>query len=222
MSPGTGPQTDPDGAIAAYLDAVTGALPAGRRTRAAIRAELADGLWCDVEARVECGADPLAAAAEAIAESGPPAVVARAFARELLAESAHRIGLGLLLAGPLIGLLWVASTPAAPGESWPARVGAALSAAPMYPYLLILLIPAALIACAAAGPLGPRLDRFSAPAARFAVWGCMLGDAHLLATGLLTHAAGWPLLFAATASAARLTVTAAAAHRFGRLRAAAA
>jgi hypothetical protein len=47
----------------------------------------------------------------------------------------------------------------------------------------------------------------------------MLGDANLLAAGLLTHASGWPLLFAATASAARLALTATAARRFARLRA---
>ncbi|MGI5239023.1 hypothetical protein [Dactylosporangium sp. CA-139066] len=211
-----------DEAIAAYVDAVTGALPAGRRTRAAIRAELADGLACAVEAAADRGEDPSAAAAAAIAESGPPAVVARAFARELLAESAHRIGLGLLLAGPLIGLLWVASAPSAPDSSWPSRIGAALTSAPMYPYLLVLLIPAALLACAAAGPLATRLERFAAPAVRVALWGCMLGDTHLLLTGLLTHAAGWPLLFASSASLARLATTAVAAYRFARLRIAAA
>jgi hypothetical protein len=216
------PAADADGAIAAYLDAVTGALPAGRRTRAAIRAELADGLACAVESRTAHGADPRTAAAAAIEESGPPSVVARAFARELIAESAHRIGLGLLVAGPLIGLLWVASTPAAPSQSWPSRIGATLSAAPMYPYLLVLLVPAAVLACAAAGPLAARLDRFAVPAVRVALWGCMLGDAHLLATGLLTHAIGWPLVLASAASAARFAATATALRRFARLRTAAA
>ncbi|MFG2045491.1 permease prefix domain 1-containing protein [Dactylosporangium sp. NPDC048998] len=104
--------------IDSYLDAVTVVLPAGRRARAAIRAELADGLACAVEARVGRGAAPGAAAAAALAEFGPPAVVARAFARELLAASTHRTGRGLLLGGPLVGLLWVLAMPGA-GRSWP-------------------------------------------------------------------------------------------------------
>ena len=93
-----------DPVVVAYLDMLAGALPAGQRSGAAVRAELSDGLACAIAARVERGADPHAAALAAVIEFGDPLLIARAFAPELAADSAHRIGLGLVIGGPLGGV----------------------------------------------------------------------------------------------------------------------
>lgn len=194
-----------DPVVIAYLDALDRALPAGRRARAAIRAELSDGLACAIAARVACGDDPQTAALAAVAEFGDPLVVSRAFARELAAESAHRIGLGLMVGGPLVGLLWVATSP---GTGWAARIGATLSAVPVYSMFLLLVIPAAIVAARRANLL----------AAQVAAIGCAAGDAVLLSTALLGgHAERWAVL----ASTARLTAALLAGRRVARLRAAA-
>ncbi|MEU7869940.1 hypothetical protein [Dactylosporangium sp. NPDC049140] len=219
-------QSAPD-RIAAYLDEVTGALPAGRRTRAAIRAELADGLACAVEARLTRSTAPAAptavaeATAAALAEFGAPAVVARAFAGELLIESAQRTGLGLLCGGPLAGLLWVLAAPVT-GSSWPDRVYAALTAVPAYPVVLALVVPAAAVSVAAGRRFGHRLHRLGAVTAQFAVAGCVAGDVLLLAAVAGTGPAGWATSAAATASGLRLIAAAVAWRRLARLRAAAA
>jgi hypothetical protein len=210
-------QASDDPVVVAYLDELLEALPAGRRTRAAIRAELSDGLACAIDARVERGEDPHAAAEAAVTEFGEPRALARDFARELAAESAHRIGLGLVGAGPFVGLLWVAASPAAPGAGWLTRIVTALSAMPVYPVLLALVVPAAVVAIVASR----RSDRLgvglAAGAAQVAALGCVAGDVSLL---MAIH--GETLGFvAAAASAARLTVVLLAGRRVARLRAAA-
>jgi hypothetical protein len=199
--------------VVAYLDQLLEALPAGRRTRAAIRAELSDGLACAIDVRVERGEDAHAAAEAAVAEFGEPRALARTFARELAAESAHRIGLGLVLGGPLVGLLWVVASPAAPGADWLTRIVTTLSAMPVYPVLLALVVPAAAVAIVASR----RSDRLGVGAAQFAALGCVAGD-----VSLLMAVSGEKLVFlAAAASAARLTVVLLAGRRVARLRAAA-
>jgi hypothetical protein len=206
--------------IDAYLDEVTSALPTGRLARAAIRAELADGLACAVDARLERGAGPVEATAAALAEFGPPAVVARAFAHELLIESGRRTGFGLLAGGPLVGALWVLATPAA-GPTWADHIAAALGAAPAYPLILALVVPAAALAVVAGGRFGRRLHRTGAAAAQIAVGGCIAGDTLLLAAGLHSAPAGWAALAAGSASSVRLIAATAAWRRAARLRAAA-
>ncbi|GLL03756.1 hypothetical protein [Dactylosporangium matsuzakiense] len=201
-----------------YLNAVVGALPAGRRTRLAIRTELADGLACAVESRISAGAEPARAAADAIAEFGPPRVVAAAFARQLLAEATYRIGLGLLCGGPVVGLLWVAATPVASGAGVADRVGAALSAVAAYPVLLAVAVSAAALALLAARRRsGGRLERLSVPAAQVAVAACAAGDLLLLAATVSAGMpAGWTSA-AAVASVLRLSAAALAIRRVARL-----
>ncbi|WP_238005567.1 permease prefix domain 1-containing protein [Dactylosporangium sp. AC04546] len=206
--------------IEAYLDAVTRALPAGRRARAAIRAELADGLACAVDVRLARGAAPPDAVDGALAEFGPPAVVARAFARELLVESAHRTGLGLLCGGPLVGMLWVLAMSGA-GLAWPDRIHSTLAAVPAYLVVLALVVPAAVLAAAAGGRFEYRLRLPGALAAQVAVAGCVAGDVLLLAAVLSVAAGGWAVWAAGAASGVRLIAAALAGRRVTRLRAAA-
>lgn len=210
-----------DRVLAAYLDAVVDALPARRGICAEIRAELADGLACAVAARIAGGAGPADAAAAAIGDFGPPGVVAAAFARQLLTESAHRVGLGLLFGGPLVGVLWVAAAPVGSGAGWATRIGAALAAAPGYPLLLVLAVSAAVLALAAGRRLGgARLEHLAAPAAQAAVMACVAGDVMLLGAVALAGVPEGLGLLAAAASLTRLSVAALAGRRVARLAAA--
>ncbi|MFI5913378.1 hypothetical protein [Dactylosporangium sp. NPDC051541] len=202
-----GADAEADAIIAAYLDALTRRIPTGRRGRTAIRAELRDGLECAVRARVERGARPVDAARQAVDESGPPGVVAAAFTRELCATWTHRLALGLLAGGPLVGATWVAATPD-PAGGWYDRAAAAVSASSVYPYLLAVAVPAAVLAVAGTGRLMyrlPGLRPIASPAAVLAAVLCLGGDVSLLAAaGLHGAADGTLTVLAAAASAVRL------------------
>jgi hypothetical protein len=181
---------------------------------------LADGLTCAVDVRLDRGATRPDAVAAAIAEFGPPAVVAAAFARELLIESARRAGLALLGGGPVVGVLWVLAAPGT-GLAWPQRILATLAAVPGYPLVLALVVPAAVVTVAAAGRLGPRLRLPAVAAVQVAIIGCIAGDVLLLSTVLHAAPTGWAATAAAAASGVRLTAAALAWRRVARLRAAA-
>ena len=73
--------------VAGYLRELSAALPVSRRVRAAILAEVADGLVEEVNAtRVQ---DPAAAARAALLVFGNPRDLAAQFARELTGIAAH-------------------------------------------------------------------------------------------------------------------------------------
>ncbi|GAA2351559.1 hypothetical protein GCM10010170_041770 [Dactylosporangium salmoneum] len=157
----------------------------------------------------------------AIGESGPPGVVAAAFARQLLAESAHRVALGLLCVGPLVGMLWVGAAPVGSGAGWAGRVGAALAAVPAYPVLLAVAVPAAVLALAAGRRrAGSRVERLAAPAVQAAVLACVAGDVLLLGTVLVAGVPGGLALLAAAGSGLRLSAAALAGRQVARLAAA--
>jgi hypothetical protein len=214
--------------LTAHVDAVLRRIPASRRVRAALRAELDDGLDCAMRARIERGMPPDAAAADAVRDFGDPAVVAATFRDELLAAGAHRAGLGLLGTGPLVGLAWVVTAPVPPGTAWPDRVLAAVTAGGCFPLALAVAIPAALFAVAAGGRLGHRLgprfdgDRWAAGAALLAVSACGTGDLGLLATSVAGGIGGdlgvGLTLLPVAASGARLILVTSAAWRLLRLR----
>jgi hypothetical protein len=210
--------------IDAYLDALMRRIPAGRRARAAIRAELLDGLHCAARSRTENGVRPARAAAEAVREFGPPGVVAGAFVEELCAGWARRVGVALLCGGPAVGLLWVLATPAGPGSGLTERVTAAVAVSPLLPLVLALAVPAAVLAAAGSSrpALGiPAAGRVAAPAALFAVVLCALGDASLIAATVGPgQATSGALLLAVVASVCRLTAVVTAGWRLARLRAA--
>jgi hypothetical protein len=209
----TGPAA-PDELFQGWLDVLAERLPASRRTKAAIVAELDDGLRCALEVRLERGDPPLKAAQATVVEFGAPADVARAYARQLTGAAAHRTGRALVASGPVVGLVWAAWYGAGM-SSWPDRVGAVLSAMPFLPVLLAVTIPAALLATAASG-------RWAARAAVVATGGCLVCDASLIA--MVLPSVGAPALLLALAmalSALRLCLSGLAMRRVLRLRAAA-
>jgi len=94
-------------AVEEWLDAVSARLVGSRHARNEVLAELRDGLYEGVDAHRAEGATVDQAAATAVAEFGPPALVAKAFAPELAARQARRTALTLVLTGPLVGVLWL-------------------------------------------------------------------------------------------------------------------
>ncbi len=209
-----------------YLAVFASYLPVGRRVRAGILAEIADGLVSATEVRTARGDPAQAAATEAVVEVGDPRKLAIAFAGQLGPAAAHRLGVGLVLTGPLVGLMWVTARTVG-GSDWLSRIVDALSAIPLYLPILVVTVPAAVLAftgsgrCAQRRALPPRLVTGAALAAAI---GCVAGD-----LSLLTAAASHPTslhgpvvsALAVLVSVVRLSAAAGAGNRIRRLRAAA-
>ncbi len=106
----------------------------------------------------------------------------------------------------------------------PQRIAGMLSALPLIPVLLLIIIPAALVAVAGAGRASrilPVTSRTAGFAALVASRGCVIADVVLIAHALTAAQAWSPLLIAAVViSTARLSLAAAAARRCAQLRAA--
>ena len=216
-----------------YLAAVGLRLPIARRTREEILTELADGLACAVAEEIERGLAPGPAAHAAVRQFGEPAVLAAGFARQLAPAAAHRVGLGLVTTGPLVGLIWVGAASigevgaASSGEpDWPSRIGAVLSALPLYPLILAITVPAAMIAITGSGWSARRFPvfrRLVTGSAFVAVLGCIAGDVSLL-SGAIFGGAAWAAappgltLVAVAVSLMRLSVAGFAGSRVVRLR----
>lgn len=213
--------------IGRYLSALDAALPGGRRARREFLTEIADGLACAVTDAGERGVSAHDAATAAVRECGDPHTVAMAFAGRLGPAVAHRLGIGLVLAGPFIGLIWV-SAYASDGPGWPARIAQVLSTMPQYPLILAVTVPAALVATTGAGRAARYLtvpSRRVTGAALVAAIGCVAGDLSLLTMSVTDHllAAHGPVglvVLAVTASLVRLSVAAWAGRRITGLRAA--
>jgi hypothetical protein len=212
--------------ISGYLADLDAHLPAGPRIRKAILLELADGLSCAVTERVRAGQSPADAAQAAIAESGDPNTVAAAFARQLGLTASHRLGLGLVLTGPLVGLSWVVASTTA-GPDWLARILQVLAAMPQFPLILPVTVLTAMLAITGSGRAARLVTlpgHVVTGAALIAVIGCVMADVSLLTTALLSHrltssgAGGLPAI-AVAASMVRLSAVALAGRRIARLRA---
>jgi hypothetical protein len=212
--------------IGGYLIALQSRLPAGRRYRARILAEIADGLACAVRQQTDLGAAPAAAARRAVAEFGDPRALAAGFARAYGPVAAHRLGLGLVATGPLVGLTWVVAYPA-DGAGLRTPVADLLSTLPLLPLILAVTVPAAIVAASGAGWAARRLRlpaRVVTGAALVAAIGCTAGDLSLLLTALFGHrlAAAGPVsltMAAVAVSALRLSAAGWAGRRVARLRA---
>jgi hypothetical protein len=209
-----------------YLTDLDSRLLAGKRARAEIMAETADGLACAVQNRAARGEAQADAARAAVEEFGAPAVVAVAFTRQLGPAAAHRVGAGLVVTGPLVGLTWVAAYTTG-GLTWQTQIAGLISAQPQLPLILAVTVPAAIIAVTAGGwaaRLFATPPRFAMGAALVAVIGCVAGDLSLLSSVITGPGWGWhgQGLFAVAAIAAsvlRLSLAGWAGHRIARLRA---
>jgi hypothetical protein len=207
--------------VDAYLADLAGQLGGAPAARAAIVAELEDGLWAATAAHQAGGLAAEGAARAAVAEFGPPHTVAAGFGPELAAATGRRVGLGLLSTGPLVGTSWLLLAMASwrwAGQQPPTALGLV---AALVGLVLVIAIPSAVLSVAASGrlsrwlPAGPRV---AATAAATAASACVAGDlvllAGLLAATLFAAGVAWPAgLLAAGASCARLSLAGRAARR---------
>lgn len=99
-------------AVEGYLAQLTARLPGPARAHAGIVAELRSGLLDATDVHRSAGLPPDQAAQAAIREFGDPARIAAGFSAEIAASHARRVAVTLLVTGPLIGLLWVATAAA--------------------------------------------------------------------------------------------------------------
>jgi hypothetical protein len=104
--PGAGPVVED------YLTEVAARLPGPARAHAGIVAELRSGLLDATDAHRSAGLPPAEAVLAAIREFGDPAQVAAGFGPEIAAGQARRVAVALLVTGPLIGVLWIATAAA--------------------------------------------------------------------------------------------------------------
>jgi hypothetical protein len=208
-------------ALDAYLADLSTRLGGASGARAAIVAELEDGLWAATTAHQARGLPPEEAARAAVAEFGDPRTVAAGFGPELAAATGRRVGLGLLATGPLVGTSWLllaAATWRWAGQEPPAALR---PIALLVGLVLVVAIPAAVLSVAVSGrlsrwlPAGPQV---AATAAATAAGACVAGDlvllVGLLASTVLAGGVAWPAgLLAAGASSLRLSLAARAARR---------
>jgi hypothetical protein len=211
-----------------YLTRLAAGLAGSHRARAAILAELTDGLIEAVDAHVRGGMDCGSAARAAVAEFGDPRELARLMVTEQAGATAHRVGLGLVLTGPVVGGVWLVAWMSRSGLGLADQIGVVLSRFPVFVVVLGLGVPAAVLAATAgAGPLMRRLalaPRRTVGLAMLAAGAAVVGDSTLL-TGVAiargpTGGWSWPLAVAVAVSLTRLTAAGTAAHRCARLRAA--
>jgi hypothetical protein len=159
--------------------------------------ELADGLHASFQDHLAAGGDPDAAARATVTGFGDTATIVAAYRDAAPGRRTARL---LLACGPVTGAAWAAALLTAP--AWVAR------AAPPVRVLLgaAVVLLAALLATAAAGPLRYRL---LAPCATAAGTGTLVLDATMVTAALLTGPTTHPaLLLAVAASTARAALTA--------------
>ena len=198
--------TDPAGEIAAYLADLDRVLDGPRRAHADIVDEIGDGLLAAAARHRDRGAPPAVAARAALAEFGPPEVVAGAFAGELATARARRLLAALLLTGPLVGVWWLLLF----ATDWPPRPAELWAAIPVLP-----VVGAAVVAAGAVltmtGGRAHRLPRLSPRRALLGVQAvvaaCAAADVTMLAVlgaVMIAGATGHPPALAAAAAAASL------------------
>jgi hypothetical protein len=175
-------------AVEAYLAALATGLPGPRRARQAILAEVSDGIAESIDAHVSAGLDDRAATRTALATFGEPRHLSAAFANELAGATAYRVGLALVMTGPLIGLAWLTAFALNSGRQSGQEFDTLMSWLPAYGLPMFAVVLAAVLATAGGVgpvarylPLGPRRAAASAVAAAV---GCVIVD-----TILLTHLA---------------------------------
>jgi hypothetical protein len=183
-----------------YLDRLASRLPGHLRFDREMEAELRDDLLDAAAAAVPRSPGPAAAAARAIAEFGDATTVAEALRPELAARLARRVGIALLVSGPLVGPTWVVAL-------------LLVDPTPVWRWLPLLAIPLVLVGApavlltvaASSGRLARRVNpRTAVASGTVAGLAAGAGDAVLVAATAL-------LLFAPMASPSALVVLAVAA-----------
>jgi hypothetical protein len=203
-------------AVTAYLAAINAEIPRWLRRRRTALLELADGLDDAISDLRGRGLTIDEAANRAIAESGPPAVVADAFTAALSAGHARQTALALLVSGPLIGGLWLATL--VPGQPPPTL----LAQIPALGPVIFASIVVSALTLLVTGPARLRPAWIRQPPHRLAALACacaVLGDVLVLGTAIVTTVmapsavAGWLLGCAVALSSARIVITQRVARR---------
>jgi len=173
---------EPDTILVSYLADLGTRLHGPRPTRAAILAEIRDGLDQATAGHAARGLGPAEAAATAVEQFGSPQAVADAFTGELATAYARRTITTFVLTGPLVGIWWLLLLHPRPWRSTPAALIAAIPAVP----LIAVAIATALGTYATTGRLMrwlPETTPARALTATIAVAGlCVIGDLTVLTT----------------------------------------
>jgi predicted cobalt transporter CbtA len=158
--------------IRAYLselDTALAVVPGSARARAAIVAEISDGLADALTDHLDRGWPPAEAEQRVIDEFGDAALVATQFVPVLTAKQVHRSALILLRTGPLVGALWLATALLAVPLGLPIVSPVTITAAIMVAVVLVTAVPCSVFAVTVTGygirwwPVAPcrcrRVDR---------------------------------------------------------------
>jgi hypothetical protein len=193
----------PEDAVATYLSDVAAQLYGPHRRRAAILAELRDGLDQATEDNIAAGLSPDQATTAAITQFGAPEAVGDAFSGELATAYARRTIAWFIATGPLVGIWWLLLLQPSP---WRTGLIALFAAIPVLP-LIVIAIATAGGTFATTGRLmrwlpetGPR--RALAATITIAAM-CIIGDLTVITMFMLSGAPTRPL--AVIAIAASLT-----------------
>jgi hypothetical protein len=210
--------------IAAYLARLGAGLPSSRAA-GRVLAEVEDGLRSAAEDHVRRGVEPARAAELAVEEFGDPGDLAVDFVPVLATAQAHRDGLALLVTGPMIGVVWLASA-VLTWSAAPVAVGAGTASVGL---VLVAVVPRTAYVVAATGRLGRHLHASPAAAARAVATTArtvVALDASLVLVALpalvVLSRSALPVTLAATAGLLSLTRLVAATRiprRLGRFRA---
>ncbi|MDQ2758050.1 MAG: hypothetical protein M3Y71_16100 [Actinomycetota bacterium] len=202
--------------VADYLRDIEARIPRWPLARRSALEELADGLRDAVIHYRSRGLNPEAAAERAVRDCGPASTVAAEFVQVLATGQARRTALALLLSGPLIGFLWLATL--VPGQP----PGVLLLRIPVLGLLAVTAGVTCLLTLLATGPAirwlpkacpGPRRAAATACAAASAADVVVLSTAIFLSYGQLSGTRWMPGLIALSASLLRLTLTQRVARR---------
>ncbi|MDT4989808.1 MAG: hypothetical protein QOI74_3902 [Micromonosporaceae bacterium] len=137
-----------------YLRGVARRLPMGSPVTRDVLAELRDDLLEATATLTAGGTEPFAAARAAIADFGDEETIARELRGELGTRRARRIGITLLVTGPVVGVCWLVAV----------FFGTAHATA--WRWLLVLVAPVIVIGAAATGLTvvsSGRLSRWLGP-----------------------------------------------------------
>jgi hypothetical protein len=189
--------TRPALALAAYLSDLDSRLRGPHRRRAAILAELRDGLEQATEDHIAAGLPPDRATLAAIAQFGTSRSVADAFGGELATAYARRTIACFIATGPLVGIWWLLLLHPSP---WRAGLIALVAAIPVIP-LVAIAITTAGATLTTTGRLIRWLPETSPHRALTATTAiaalCLIGDLAMITIFVLSAMPGRPL--AATA-----------------------
>lgn len=199
------------GAVAErYMADISSRLPGSPRTCSVIVDELRSGLLDAIDAHTSDGLPYAAAVQAAISEFGDPAQVARDFTAEVAAGLARRVAVAVLVSGPLVGILWVATAVSGhlvPHLSWaglPPGIGVGIALVGVAAGVTTL---GALLSIAATGrlirwlPVRPLQAPAAAAAAGFGAVGADGMGLMLLVMQLVTAPAHVPPVLASAAAA---------------------